>query len=82
MGFPVAATGQGPPTTNVRKTTSNFWKPWLEPERRCLMPVTSFCEYDWRSGKAVPAWFALEKEPATGDHLLFAFLTTASPTPK
>ena len=27
----------------------------------CLVPVTSFCEYDWATGKAVPKWFALGK---------------------
>jgi len=48
-------------TTNARKTTSKWWKPWLEPEYRCLVPVTSFCEYDWRTGKAVPSWFALDR---------------------
>lgn len=97
-GFPSPPQAKSPYTTNVRKTESNFWKSWLGPENRCLVPVTSFCEYDWRSGKAVPTWFALDesrtltffagiwrpwhghrgtkKEPVTGDHLLFAFLTT------
>lgn len=60
-GFPSPPQAKSPYTTNVRKTTSNFWKPWLGPEHRCLVPVTSFCEYDWRSGKAVPAWFALDE---------------------
>jgi putative SOS response-associated peptidase YedK len=97
-GFPSPPQAKSKYTTNVRKTTSNFWKPWLKPEYRCLVPVTSFCEYDWSSGKAVPTWFALDesrplfffagiwrpwtgergtkKEPATGDHQVFAFLTT------
>lgn len=60
-GFPSPPQAKSKYTTNVRKTTSNFWKPWLKPEYRCLVPVTSFCEYDWRSGKAVPTWFALDE---------------------
>ena len=32
------------------------------------MPATSFCEYDHRSGKAVPTWFAL-----SDDRPLFSF---------
>lgn len=97
-GFPSPPQAKSKYTTNVRKTTSSFWKPWLKPEYRCLVPVTSFCEYDWRSGKAVPTWFALDatrplfffaglwrpwtgtrgtkKEPAEGEHKVFAFLTT------
>lgn len=46
------------PVTNVRNTGSSFWRAWLQPEHRCLVPATSFCEY--RPGKpAVPHWFAL-----------------------
>ena len=51
-----------PLVTNVRNTTSRYWKPYLRPEFRCLVPVSSFCEYDHRSGKAVPTWFALSEE--------------------
>src|SRR5437868_6248993 len=47
-GFPSPPQAKSKYTTNVRKTTSSFWKPWLKPEYRCLVPVTSFCEYDWR----------------------------------
>jgi putative SOS response-associated peptidase YedK len=59
-GFPSPPQAKSPYTINVRKTISNFWKPWLKPEHRCLVPVTSFCECDWRSGKANPTWFALD----------------------
>ena len=48
--------------TNVRYTHSSFWRPWLQAGHRCLVPVTSFCEYDHRSGKAVPTWFALNED--------------------
>jgi putative SOS response-associated peptidase YedK len=45
-------------TTNIRNTASLWWRPWLQVSHRCLVPVTSFCEYDLASGKAVPTWFA------------------------
>jgi putative SOS response-associated peptidase YedK len=50
------------PITNIRNTKSSWWKPWLsKPAHRCLIPANSFCEYDHRSGRAVPVWFALDK---------------------
>ncbi len=55
------------PVTNIRNTKSSFWRAWMKPENRCLVPVSSFCEY--ASGKpAVPHWFALGE-----DRPLFAF---------
>jgi putative SOS response-associated peptidase YedK len=40
-----------PYLTNVRKTDSRYWLPWLKkPEHRCLVPVTSFAEPDNRHG--------------------------------
>jgi putative SOS response-associated peptidase YedK len=59
-GFP-SPMPKGPLVTNVRNTDSRYWKPYLRPEFRCLVPVSSFCEYDHRSGKAVPTWFALDE---------------------
>ena len=59
-GFPSPAPKGPPLVTNVRNTASRYWKQYLRPEFRCLVPVTSFCEYDHRSGKAVPTWFALD----------------------
>lgn len=53
--------------TNIRNTSSSYWRAWMEPEWRCLVPATAFCEY--ASGKpAVPHWFALG-----ADEPLFAF---------
>ena len=97
-GFPSPPQVKSKVTTNVRNIKSNFWRPWIRRENRCLVPVTSFCEPDWRGGKHVPTWFAIDesrplfffagiwrpwngtrgtkKGPVTGDHLLFAFLTT------
>ncbi len=61
-GFPPPPRAAPRPVTNVRHTHSSFWRQWLQPGHRCLVPVTSFCEYDHRSGKAVPTWFALNDD--------------------
>ncbi len=61
-GFPPPPRAAPRPVTNVRHTHSSFWRPWLQTSHRCLVPVTSFCEYDHRSGKAVPTWFALNED--------------------
>ena len=48
--------------TNVRHTDSVFWRPYLlRTELRCVVPATSFCEPDNRSGKTVWTWFALDE---------------------
>lgn len=53
---------KNPYLTNVRKTDSTFWKPWLkDPFHRCLVPVTSFSEPDNTAGDDKPSvwtWFA------------------------
>ena len=59
-GFPSPPRAKSEITTNVREPKKGFWKHWLQESHRCIVPVTSFCEYDWRSGKAVPTWFALD----------------------
>ncbi|MEY9643544.1 putative SOS response-associated peptidase YedK [Bradyrhizobium japonicum] len=48
-------------TANIRNTSSGHWKRWLGPDNRCLVPLTSFSEYDTIDGKKVPVWFALEQ---------------------
>jgi putative SOS response-associated peptidase YedK len=46
-------------TTNIRNVNSAHWKRWLGTEHRCLVPFTSFSEYDTdEGGKKVPVWFA------------------------
>ena len=93
-GMPSPPQAKSTITTNVRNVASKWWQPWLGESHRCLVPVTSFCEYDWRSGKAVPTWFAMddsrslfffagiwrpffgERKRESGEHLVFAFLTT------
>ena len=55
------------PVTNIRNTGSGYWRAWMQPAYRCLVPATAFCEY--AAGKpAVPHWFALGQ-----DRPLFAF---------
>jgi putative SOS response-associated peptidase YedK len=49
------------PVTNIRNSKSLHWRPWLGPESRCLVPVTSFCE--WSDSKPkITHWFALSEE--------------------
>lgn len=47
-------------TTNVRNTASSHWKPWLGPANRCVVPLTSFSEFD--HGAKQDVWFALGEE--------------------
>ena len=47
-------------TTNLR--TLRYWKKYLEPlNRRCVVPVTSFCEPDQVGGSFKNHWFALDE---------------------
>ena len=49
-----------PGVTNVRNVTSPHWRRWLGEGSRCIVPFTSFSEYDTDlDGKKVPIWFAL-----------------------
>jgi putative SOS response-associated peptidase YedK len=58
-GFPPPPNLGTRPVTNVRNTKSKYWRAWLEPAYRCLVPATSFCEYSDAPPK-VPHWFALD----------------------
>jgi putative SOS response-associated peptidase YedK len=42
--------------TNVRNTSSPHWRRWLKPESRCLVPFTSFSEFNKAAGGDI--WFA------------------------
>jgi putative SOS response-associated peptidase YedK len=54
-GFPPV---EGSFVTNVRNVKSGFWKPWLKPEFRCLVPATAFSE--WSAGPPKgERWFAM-----------------------
>jgi putative SOS response-associated peptidase YedK len=50
-----------PGVTNIRNVKSPHWRRWLAPACRCLVPFTSFSEYDTIDGKKVPAWFAFDE---------------------
>jgi putative SOS response-associated peptidase YedK len=47
--------------TNVRKTESRHWGPYLTSERRCLVPFTAFNEPD-QVERGPSAWFALDDD--------------------
>ena len=50
-------------TTNVRRTDSKHWRPWLGVENRCLVPFNSFSEFD--QGAKQDIWFAFGEERPT-----------------
>src|SRR3712207_4637400 len=58
-GFPPPANLATRPVTNVRNVKSPYWRGWLEPECRCLVPASSFCEYTDSKPK-IPHWFDLD----------------------
>jgi putative SOS response-associated peptidase YedK len=60
-GFPPPPTLGTRPVTNVRNTASPYWRGWLKPAFRCLVPATAFCEYTDGQPK-VAHWFALAPE--------------------
>ena len=69
-GFPGPQAAGGRPVTNVRNLTSPFWRHALsDPRRRCIVPVTNFCEWTGEVGRKTKVWFGLSKE----QHPLFAF---------
>lgn len=75
-GVPLPANPKRP-VTNVRNLSSNFWRSMLtDPERRCLVPVTQFCEWEGEPGSKRKVWFA------TADEGLFAFAGIWRPTPQ
>jgi putative SOS response-associated peptidase YedK len=46
-------------TTNIRNVASAHWKRWLGPEHRCLVPFSSFSEFNKAEGGDI--WFALDE---------------------
>lgn len=69
-GLPPPQAGRRP-VTNIRNLASPWWRPWLEPRWRCLVPANSFCEWTDTRPK-VPHWFALEPK-GDDQRPLFAF---------
>jgi len=49
--------------TNVRNTSSPHWRRWLGVESRCLVPFTSFSEFDHATKQDI--WFALGDDRPT-----------------
>jgi putative SOS response-associated peptidase YedK len=47
-------------TTNIRNVKSKHWERWLGPEHRCVVPLTSFSEFNRDQGGDI--WFALNEE--------------------
>ena len=45
--------------TNIRNTASPHWRRWLGVEHRCLVPFTSFSEYEGKP--PAPVWFAQDE---------------------
>lgn len=48
-------------TTNIRRTESRHWFPWLGPANRCLVPFTAFNEPD-QVERGPSVWFALNED--------------------
>ena len=46
-------------TTNIRNTASSHWRPWLGIENRCVVPFTSFSEFNREAGGDI--WFAFDE---------------------
>lgn len=74
------------PVTNVRNLESTFWLSALKrPDRRCLVPVTAFCEWTGAKGSKQKVWFDIPDNPlfafagvwrpVEGETPRFAFLT-------
>lgn len=61
-GFPPPPNLGSRPVTNVRNTASPYWRAWLKPAYRCLVPATSFCEWADTTPRKTPTWFALDDD--------------------
>ena len=73
-GFPPPPKSRAP-VTNVRNLSSPFWRSALKNcERRCLVPVTDFCEWEGAKGAKQERWFSLPSSP------IFAFAGIWRPT--
>ena len=73
-GFPGPVSAGARPVTNVRNLDSSFWRTALtNPARRCIVPVTRFCEWtaepDPLTKRKAKVWFGLRDEA----NPLFAF---------
>jgi putative SOS response-associated peptidase YedK len=62
------------PITNIRNVKSLHRRRWLRKSSRCILPVTSFCEYADTAPRRTPTWFALGE-----DRPLFVFAGVWTP---
>jgi putative SOS response-associated peptidase YedK len=63
-GMPATVQFGGHPVTNIRNTARPYWRRWLGPESRCLVPVTAFCQWQRTKPLKTKVWFGLsESEP-------------------
>jgi putative SOS response-associated peptidase YedK len=46
-------------TTDIRNLASPHWKPWLGVEHRCIVPMSSFSEFNKEAGGDI--WFAMDE---------------------
>ncbi len=51
-----------PGVTNIRNVGSPHWRRWLGPQNRCVIPWTTFCEYEDTKPKKTKRWFAIEED--------------------
>ncbi len=73
-GFPPPPKSRAP-VANVRNLSSPFWRSALKnPGRRCLVPVTDFCEWEGEEGSKMERWFSLPSST------IFAFAGIWRPT--
>jgi putative SOS response-associated peptidase YedK len=87
-GFPPPGNSRAP-VTNVRSLNSPFWRSALNRrDRRCLVPVTDFCEWEGEKGSKIARWFSVHDTPLfavagvsrpTEQGRAFAFLTCERP---
>ena len=76
-GFPGPAAAKGRAVTNIRNLDSPFWRTALNNvERRCIVPVTRFCEWttepDVATRRKAKIWFGLNPSERQ-EEPLFAF---------
>lgn len=57
--FVLEGKNRDPGVTNVRNTKSPHWRRWLGVESRCVVPFTSFSEFNKAAGGDI--WFALDE---------------------
>jgi hypothetical protein len=62
------------PTSGTSQVRTGVCGGWLKRENRCIVPATSFCEYDDAKPRKTPTWFALND-----DRPLFAFRRALDP---